>query len=178
MREERDQARSERDQAQQERDRAQREKARLEQEAQRLREKIDELRKELEAAQRAARRQAAPYARGKRKKNPKSPGRKPGAKYGKQHNRPIPDHVDEEITVAAPEKCPGCGGPLTLERMEEQYQEEIVRRTFCGASTSPSAGVRVASNGYKVGIRCKPPMRWGRQRCKWARGIDPGRDDE
>ncbi len=130
MREERDQARSERDQAQQERDRAQREKARLEQEAQRLREKIDELRKELEAAQRAARRQAAPYSRGKRKKNPKSPGRKPGAKYGKQHNRPIPDHVDEEITVAAPEKCPGCGGPLTIERMEEQYQEEIVRRTF------------------------------------------------
>src|SRR6266446_3504062 len=123
MREERDQARSERDQAQ-------REKARLEQEAQRLREKIDELRKELEAAQRAARRQAAPYSRGKRKKNPKSPGRKPGAKYGKQHNRPIPDHVDEEITVAAPEKCPGCGGPLTIERMEEQYQEEIVRRTF------------------------------------------------
>src|SRR5713101_2193132 len=130
MREERDQARSERDQAQQERDRAQREKARLEQEAQRLREKIDELRKELEAAQRAARRQAAPFSRGKRKKNPKSPGRKPGAKYGKQHNRPIPDHVDEEITVAAPEKCPGCGGPLTIERMEEQYQEKIVRRTF------------------------------------------------
>ena len=130
MREERDQARSERDQARRERDQAQREKARLEQEAQRLREKIDELRKELEAAQRAARRQAAPYSRGKRKKNPKSPGRKPGAKYGKQHNRPIPDHVDEEITVAAPEKCPGCGGPLTLERMEEQYQEEIVHRTF------------------------------------------------
>src|SRR5712691_3127900 len=130
MREERDQARSERDQAQQERDRAQREKARLEQEAQRLREKIDELRKELEAAQRAARRQAAPFSRGKRKKNARAQGRKPGAKYGKQHSRPIPDHVDEEITVAAPEKCPGCGGPLTIERMEEQYQEEIVRRTF------------------------------------------------
>src|SRR5207247_8673040 len=130
MRKERDAARGERDQARRERDQAQREKARLEQDAQRLREKIDELRTELEAAQRAARRQAAPYSRGKRKKNPKSPGRKPGAKYGKQHNRPIPDHVDEEITVAAPEKCPGCGGPLSLERMEEQYQEEIVRRTF------------------------------------------------
>src|SRR5438876_749032 len=138
MREERDQARSERDQAQQERDQAQREKARLEQEAQRLREKIDELRKELEAAQRAARRQAAPYSRGKRRTKPKPPGRKPGAKYGKQHNRPIPDHVDEEITVAAPEKCPGCGGPLTLERMEEQYQEEIVRRTFVRRFHIPS----------------------------------------
>ncbi len=130
MREERDQAQRERDQARRERDQAQREKARLEQETQRLREEIDKLRKELEAAQRAARRQAAPFSRGKRKKNAKAPGRKPGAKYGQQHSRPIPDHVDEEITVAAPEKCPGCGGPLTIERMEEQYQEEIVRRTF------------------------------------------------
>lgn len=127
---ERDQAQRERDRAQRERDQAQREKARLEQESQRLREEIDKLKKELEAAQRTARRQAAPFSRGKRKKNPKSPGRKPGAEYGQQHSRPIPDHVDEEITVAAPEKCPGCGGPLTLERMEEQYQEEIVRRTF------------------------------------------------
>ena len=127
---ERDQAQRERDQAQRERDQAQREKARLEQDSQRLREEINKLKKELEAAQRAARRQAAPFSRGKRKKNPKSPGRKSGAKYGKQQNRPIPDHVDEEITVAAPEKCPGCGGPLTLERMEEQYQEEIVRRTI------------------------------------------------
>jgi len=112
-----------------ERDQAQREKARLEQENQRLREEIDKLKKELEAAQRAARRQAAPFSRGKRKKNAKAPGRKPGAKYGKQYNRPIPDHVDEEISVAAPEKCPRCGGPLTIERMEEQYQEEIIRRT-------------------------------------------------
>jgi transposase len=122
--------RGERDQAQRDRDQAQREKARLEQENQRLREEIDKLRKELEAAQRAARRQAAPFSRGKRKKNRKSPGRKPGAKYGKQHGRPIPDHVDEEINVPAPEKCPGCGGPLTVERIEEQYQEEIVRRTM------------------------------------------------
>lgn len=127
---ERDQAQRERDQAQRERDQAQREKERLEQESQRLREEIDKLRKGLEAAQRAARRQAAPFSRGKRKKNAKAPGRKPGAKYGKQQNRPIPDHVDEEIIVAAPEKCPECGGPLTLERMDEQYQEEIVRRTF------------------------------------------------
>src|SRR5216684_1829120 len=122
--------REERDQAQRERDQAQREKARLEHETQRLREEIDKLRKELEAAQRAARRQAAPFSRGKRKKNAKAPGRKPGAKYGQQHSRPIPDHGDEEITVAAPEKCPGCGGPLTLERMEEQNQEEMVRRTW------------------------------------------------
>jgi transposase len=38
--------------------------------------------------------------------------------------------VDEEINVAAPAQCPACGGPLTVERTEVQYQEEIVRRTW------------------------------------------------
>lgn len=38
--------------------------------------------------------------------------------------------MDEEIHVAAPEQCPDCGGPLTVERVESQYQEEIVRRTW------------------------------------------------
>jgi transposase len=38
--------------------------------------------------------------------------------------------VDEEIAVSAPVQCPACGGPLTVERVESQYQEEIVRRTW------------------------------------------------
>jgi len=151
-----------------ERDQAQREKARLEQENQRLREEIDKLKKELEAVQRAARRQAAPFSRGKRKKNAKAPGRKPGAKYGKQYNRPIPDHVDEEISVAAPEKCPRCGGPLTIERMEEQYQEEIIRRTKVRRFHIPICRCACCEQRVQGGTRCKPPMRWGRQRCKWG----------
>ena len=32
--------------------------------------------------------------------------------------------------MAAPEKCPDCGGPLAVERVDTQYQEEIVRRTY------------------------------------------------
>jgi transposase len=50
--------------------------------------------------------------------------------HGPHHQRPIPDHVDEEITVSVPTQCPACGGPLTVERVESQYQEEIVRRTW------------------------------------------------
>jgi transposase len=84
----------------------------------------------LETAQRAARRQAAPFSRGKPKSQPKRPGRKSGAAHGPHHQRPIPDHVDEEILVSVPEQCPACGGPLTVERVESQYQEEIVRRTW------------------------------------------------
>lgn len=102
----------------------------LEKENHRLQEENKRLRNELEGAQRAAKRQAAPFSRGKLKSHPKSPGRKSGKAYGEHHRRPIPDHVDEQITVAVPEKCPKCGGALTVERIEAQYQEEIVRRTL------------------------------------------------
>jgi transposase len=103
---------------------------RLQQELERLKEENQRLRKELEAAQRAAKRQAAPFSRGQPKSDPRPPGRKSGAAYGRHSQRPIPDHVDEEIQVTAPEQCPECGGPLTVERVESQYQEEIVRRTW------------------------------------------------
>ena len=107
-----------------------REKQRLESENARLREENARLQKELETAQRAARRQAAPFSRGQRKSQPRSPGRKSGKAYGQHHRRPIPDRVDEAITVAVPEKCPECSGALTVERIDSQYQEEIVRRTW------------------------------------------------
>ena len=111
-------------------DQALREKQRLENENARLREENARLQKELETAQGAAKRQAAPFSRGKRKSQPKTAGRKSGKGYGKHHRRPIPDHVDEPITVPVPEKCPKCSGALTVERIEAQYQEEIVRCTW------------------------------------------------
>jgi len=123
-------AQEEREQARQRNEQLEQQNERLEKESERLQEEIKKLRKELETAQRAARRQAAPFSRGQRKRQPKSPGRKPGKAYGKHHRRPIPDHVDEPITVAVPEKCPECSGALTVERIEAQYQEEIVRRTW------------------------------------------------
>jgi len=112
------------------RDQALQDKQRLESENMRLREEIERLQKELEGAQRAARRQAAPFSRGQPKTHPKSPGRKPGAGYGRHHRRPVPERVDEEIPVPVPARCPACAGPLTVERIEPQYQEEIVRRTW------------------------------------------------
>ena len=105
-------------------------KGRLEQESERLRDEIKKLRNQLEAAYRAAKRQAAPFSRGQRKSNPKPPGRKPGKGYGQDHHRPIRNHVDEQIAVPVPDKCPACGSTLIVERTEAQYQEEIVRRTW------------------------------------------------
>lgn len=129
-REEREQARRRIEQLEREKAGLAQDNERLENERQRLEEEIKRLRKDLDAAQRATRRQAAPFSRGLPKSSPKTPGRKSGAAHGRHHRRPIPDHVDEEITVSAPAQCPACGGPLTIERVESQYQEEIVRRTW------------------------------------------------
>jgi transposase len=123
-------AQEKREQAQRRIEQLENENERLEREHQRLQEEIKRLRKELEAAQRATRRQAAPFSRGLPKSHPKTPGRKSGAAHGPYHRRPIPGRVDEEITVSAPAQCPACGGPLMVERVESQYQEEIVRRTW------------------------------------------------
>lgn len=122
-RRQREQARKKNEQLKEENQRPQKENQQLQKENQRLRE-------DLEAAQRAAKRPAAPFSRGKPKPNPRPPGRKSGAAHGPHFHRPPPDHVDEEIPVAASEKCPRCGGPLMVERVDTQYQEEIVRRTY------------------------------------------------
>jgi len=62
--------RRERDQARKETEHRQKELERLKEENQRLREENQRLREDLEAAQRAAKRQAAPFSRGKPKPNP------------------------------------------------------------------------------------------------------------
>jgi transposase len=92
----------------------------------RLRQENDQLRKNLEAALRAAKRQAAPHSRGQPKANPKRPGRKAG---GQRACRRPPSRVDENIHVPLPEQCPHCGGGVEFQRTESQYQEEIVRKT-------------------------------------------------
>jgi transposase len=106
-----------------------REQEQLRQERERLREENEKLKRQLEEAQRASKRQAAPFSRGTRKQNPKTPGRKSGAGYGPRFSKRTPQQVDEVIAVPPPTRC-SCGGALEVERIEPQYQQEIVRRTF------------------------------------------------
>jgi len=101
----------------------------LEQEREQLREENEKLKRQLEEAQRASKRPAAPFSRGTRKQNPKTPGRKSGAGYGQRFSKLAPPQVDEVIAVPPPTRC-SCGGALEVERIEPQYQQEIVRRTF------------------------------------------------
>lgn len=93
-------------------------------------EKLDkenlELRTRLDEAQRAAKRQAAPFSKGKPKEKPKKPGRKPGRQYGKRHSRPRPEKVDNVIDVPLDvSSCPRCGGGLGKEEVREQFVTDI-----------------------------------------------------
>ena len=62
----------------------------------------EHLEKELEAAQRAGRRQAAPFAKGRPQGSGGRPGRRSGAEYGKQGRRRPPARVDETHAAPAP----------------------------------------------------------------------------
>ena len=121
---ERDRERLERD-----RERLEQERERLKQEQERLRRENERLKRQLEEAQRANKRQAAPFSRRRQKENPKTPGRKSGSAYGRRYSKPIPGQVNEVIAIPAPIQCE-CGGELKVESIESQYQQEIVRKTI------------------------------------------------
>ena len=55
-----------------------------------LRAQLAELSRRLEEAQRAGKRQAAPFRKGPPKPDPKPPGRKPGEQHGPHGHRPPP----------------------------------------------------------------------------------------
>jgi transposase len=116
-------------QLEREREQLEQQRERLERERERLREENDRLRRQLEEAQRANKRQAAPFSRGTRKEHPKTPGRKPGTAYGRRYCKLPPKQVDEVIPVRLPRRC-RCGGRVAFDRTESQYQHEIVRKTI------------------------------------------------
>ncbi len=102
-----------------------RENATLIEERDHLKRRIEGLEKELEAARRAGRRQAAPFAKDRRQGTGRPPGRRAGAQYGKQGNRRPPTRVDEIYAAPTPKTCPDCGGAVALDRVAEQYQEDV-----------------------------------------------------
>lgn len=106
----------------------------LRQENARLKGRIAELERlladaigKLEEAQRAQKRQAAPFSKGDPKSDPKPRGRKAGEDYGIQSCRQPPAQVDEIIPVPLPERC-DCGGRIAYDKTVVQYQTEIPRK--------------------------------------------------
>jgi transposase len=90
----------------------------------------ERLRRQLDAATRAGKRQAAPFAKGQPAGQPKKPGRKPGKDYGPKAHRqpPSPGQIDEVHEAPLPDRCPDCGGPLDETHVAQQYQVEIPRQ--------------------------------------------------
>ena len=124
LKKERDALRRERDTLERERDAERRERERLEKRARELQEEINKLRALLATAQRAAKRQAAPFSKGSPKPNPKLPGRHAGEEYGVKARRPVPERWDEELEAQLPHSC-DCGGELEPLEVKPQYQTDI-----------------------------------------------------
>ena len=77
---------------------------RLQERNARLTTTIKELRKQLAAAQRAGKRQAAPFSKGKRTSKPRRPGRKPGTGNFSYRKPPAVDELTAppvDVAVAA-----------------------------------------------------------------------------
>ena len=108
-------------------------KAQLEQakaQLERARNEIERLRQSLDAAVRAGKRQATPFSRGSRKKDPKPPGRKRGQGPFRRRGAPAQDTVvgppiEVPVEVAV---CPCCGGVLEHERVDEVSVTDVPER--------------------------------------------------
>jgi transposase len=85
---------------------------------------------QLEQAQRAGKRQAAPFSKGPPKPDPRKPGRKPGPGYGKKAHRqpPAREQIEETLEAPLPEACPQCGGAVQETAVQPQFQVEIPRQ--------------------------------------------------
>ena len=103
---------------------------RLRQEVADLKAQVEQLRHALEQSQRAGKRQAAPFAKGPPKEQPKTPGRKAGDEHGQHGHRPPPaaEQIDECHEAPLPDACAHCGGAVTETEVVQQYQTEIPRR--------------------------------------------------
>ena len=104
--------------------------ARLEARVAELETQVERLTKLLEQSQRTNKRQAAPFSQGPPKADPKPPGRKPGADYGKPAFRaaPPPGQIAEVHEAVLPDRCPACGGAVHKTHVACQYQVEIPRQ--------------------------------------------------
>src|SRR5271157_3041977 len=103
-----------------------------------LEERVRILTAALEEAQRAEKRQAAPFRKPKRAGTPKKPGRKPGEDYGTHARRVSPENpsATEEYVAELPSQCPHCDSTNLAcdDATDEQFQTEIecrvIRRRF------------------------------------------------
>ena len=85
----------------------------------------------LEESRWAGKRPAAPFRKGAPAVEPKQPGRKPGADYGKHARRAVPtdEQLDETFDVFLPMCCPHCKSRDVREsHVAPQFQIELLQQ--------------------------------------------------
>ncbi len=87
--------------------------------------RIAELERLLEELRRAAKRQSAPFSKGRAKDEPQAPGRKKGDAHGRHGHRAAPVQPDRTLDAPLPACCPHCGEGVDFERWAEQFQTEL-----------------------------------------------------
>ena len=108
---------------------------------------IREQKGQIEALQRAGKRQATPFARREQVKNPKKPGRQPGKGEFKNRDKP----ATEEVNMTKKAKlsgCPSCGCELVDLKEHEQFEIDIpevkpvITRYVMWSGKCPQSGKR------------------------------------
>jgi hypothetical protein len=88
---------------------------------------IEGLQAENAQLQRSVKRQATPFSKGTKVRQPKGPGRKPGSgifsfRQAPRHEEITEPPVEVPVTLKA---CPGCDGPLERERIDFAYITDL-----------------------------------------------------
>ena len=103
--------------------------------SERLKQETERLRRELEAALRASRRQAAPLSRGTSKRDSKRPGRKPGRGYGRKPAASF----RVAWTNRSPSYCP-IAARIVAAAWNGKAPKPSIRKRLCGG---PSCAVSI-----------------------------------
>lgn len=109
---------------------------------------IRSLREQIEALQRAAKRQATPFARRERVPDPKKPGRKAGQGTFARRERPTEEEINETKRATLCD-CPECGSKLEDVQEHEQFEIDIppvkpvITRFVMYSGTCPQCRKRV-----------------------------------
>lgn len=141
-----------------------------------LQRQIEDLRRKNEELRRKDKRNAAPFSKGERKKDPKRPGRKPGQGVFSRRSNPSADACSgAPVDVPAEETvCPFCGGCLEQLEAEDasvtdlpaapqpeisRFQVQVCRCRKCGRKTRGKhpkvAADQYGATAHRLGPRIK-----------------------